>query len=82
MVNVWALPAGRRRGRRPSPRPATPGVRRGGRRGPAGAPWRTGLHSSTFQLNLSAFCGIGGACSSELGGIRGCWGGTRLCALA
>ena len=27
-----------------------------------------GLHSSTFQLNISAFCGIGGA-------LRGCLGG-------
>ena len=28
----------------------------------------TGLHSSTFRLNVSAFCGIGAA-------VRGCLGG-------
>jgi len=28
-----------------------------------------GLHSSTFQLNLSAFCGIGRACRGCLGGV-------------
>jgi len=28
-----------------------------------------GLHSSTFQLNLSAYCGIGGACKGCLGGV-------------
>ena len=40
-----------------------------------------GLHSFTFQLNVSAFCGIGGAfrgsfrgCSGVLGGMRGCAG--------
>ena len=31
-----------------------------------------GLHSSTFRLNLSAFCGIGGA-------VRGCVGVCRRC---
>ena len=43
-----------------------------------------GLHSSTLSLNLSAFCGIGGACrgclagvQGVLGGIRGCLGGVR-----
>ena len=28
-----------------------------------------GLHSFTFQLNVSAFCGIGGACRVCLGGV-------------
>ena len=28
-----------------------------------------GLHSSTFQLNLSAFCGIGGTFRGCLGGV-------------
>jgi hypothetical protein len=28
-----------------------------------------GLHSSTFWLNLSAFCGIGGAFRGCLGGV-------------
>ena len=44
-----------------------------------------GLHSSTFQLNVSAFCGIGGAfmgwsgdAYEVLGGIRGC-SGCYLC---
>jgi len=32
-----------------------------------------GLHSSTFQLNVSAFCGIEGA----LGLLRGCLGGVH-----
>jgi len=27
-----------------------------------------GLHSSTFWLNFSAFCGTGGACQGRLGG--------------
>ena len=27
------------------------------------------LHSSTFPLNVSAFCGIGGACRGHLGGV-------------
>jgi len=30
-----------------------------------------GLHSSTFQLNLSAACGIGGALSGRLGAVQG-----------
>jgi hypothetical protein len=44
-----------------------------------------GLHSSAFRLNVSAFCGIGGASRGclgvvyeVLGGIRGCLGCT-LC---
>jgi hypothetical protein len=31
-----------------------------------------GLHSFTFQLNLSAFCGIGGAYRGCGWGVRGC----------
>jgi len=30
-----------------------------------------GLHSSTFRLNVSAFCGIGGALRGCLGGVWG-----------
>ena len=30
-----------------------------------------GLHSSTFRLNVSAFCEIGGACRGCLGGCLG-----------
>ena len=37
----------------------------GGRGCGAGVPAGRGLHSSTFQLNVSAYCGIGGA-------FRGC----------
>jgi len=39
-----------------------------------------GLHSSTFWLNLSAFCGIGGACRGGLGGVQEMLGGIRGCA--
>ena len=38
---------------------------------PARSPGGKGLHSSTIQLNLSAFCGIGGAFMSCLEDIRG-----------
>jgi len=34
-----------------------------------------GLHSSTFRLNLSAFCGIGGTFRGCLGGVQGVIGG-------
>jgi hypothetical protein len=41
-----------------------------------------GLHSFTFQLNVSAFRGRGGACRGcfkvVLGGVRGIWGGCRV----
>jgi hypothetical protein len=30
-----------------------------------------GFPSSIFLLNLSAFCGVGGACRGGLGGVRG-----------
>jgi hypothetical protein len=30
-----------------------------------------GLHSSTFRLNVSAFCGIGGVSRGCLVGVRG-----------
>jgi len=36
-----------------------------------------GLHSSTFRLNVSAFCGIGGAFRGCLGGVEGVLGGIR-----
>jgi len=38
-------------------------------------PATRGLHSSTFQLNASVFCGIGGVFRGCLGG---CLGGVRL----
>ena len=45
------------------------------------APMIMGLYSSTFRLNISAFCGIGGAfrgclegVEEVLRGIRGCSG--------
>ena len=31
-----------------------------------------GLHPSTFRLNVSAFCGIGG-CSGDVHGVFGAW---------
>jgi len=37
----------------------------------ATGPSTRGLHSSTFQLNLSASCGIGGACRRCLQGVQG-----------
>jgi hypothetical protein len=36
-----------------------------------------GLHSSTYQLNVSASCGIGGACRGCLGGVSRCKGALR-----
>jgi len=55
-------------------------------------PVARGLHSSTFQLNVSAFCGIGGAlkdcsgvilrvfrkCRGVLGGVKGVKGVFRV----
>ena len=38
-----------------------------------------GLHSPTFQLNLSALCGIGGASRGCLGGVREVSGGIKGC---
>ena len=38
-----------------------------------------GLHSSTFRLNVSAFCGIGGAFKGCLGGVQEVLGGIRGC---
>jgi hypothetical protein len=35
----------------------------------------TGLHSSTFQLNLSGFCGIGGARRGCVARVKGVLGG-------
>jgi hypothetical protein len=37
-----------------------------------------GLHSSTIQLNVSAFCGIGGACMGHSGGVSGYEGVTMV----
>jgi hypothetical protein len=40
-----------------------------------GAPLARGIHSSTFRLNVSAFCGIGGAFMGCLEGVKGVfWG--------
>jgi hypothetical protein len=38
--------------------------------------WRggRGLHSSTFRLNVSALCGIGGALGGCVGGVYGVLG--------
>jgi hypothetical protein len=38
-----------------------------------------GLHSFTFQLNLSAFCGIGGAWRGYLRGVHEVLGGIMEC---
>ena len=35
-----------------------------------GAGLGRGLHSSTFRLNVSAFCGIGGASTGSSGGVQ------------
>jgi len=43
------------------------GVGGGGRSTGVGS---RGLHSSTFRLNVSAFCGIGGACRGRLGFVE------------
>jgi len=45
--------------------------------GPALRPGARGLHSFTFQLNLSAFCGIGGVFEGCLRGVLGVWGSIR-----
>jgi hypothetical protein len=42
-------------------------------------PAARGLHSSTFRLNLSTFCGIGGAFSGCLGGVLEVSGGIGGC---
>ena len=39
----------------------------------------TGLHSSNFRLNVSAFCGIGGVFWVHLGGVWGVSGVKRGC---
>ena len=41
---------------------------------PDSCPNGKGLHSSTFQLNVSAFCGIEGC---DHGLFKGCLGGNR-----
>jgi len=50
-----------------APRAQGQAGRRHGRHGGDGKPGGRGLHSSTFRLNVSAFCGIGGV----LGGCIG-----------
>ena len=43
-------------------------------------PRARGLHSSTFRLNVSAFCGIGSAWKGLFrGGLGGVWGNQGLC---
>jgi hypothetical protein len=46
----------------------------------ASAPVARGLHSSTFQLNVSAFCGTGSASKDCLGAVSGVSGGITECA--
>ena len=38
-----------------------------------------GLHSSTFRLNVSAFCGVGGAFRGCSGGVYEVLRGSRRC---
>jgi len=46
---------------------------------PAGAaPRGRGLHSSTFQLNLSALCVIGGARRGCVARVKGVLGGVQV----
>ena len=45
--------------------------------GRVGVPRSRGLHSSTFRLNVSAFCGIGVASRGCLGGVQKVLGGGR-----
>jgi len=40
-------------------------------------PQSRGLHSSTFWLDLSAICGIGGTCGGRLGVLKGELRGTQ-----
>jgi len=54
----------------------------GGRVGKAwdtAGPGGRGFHSFTFQLNVSAFCGIGNASRGCLGGVGGYWGVSCVC---
>jgi len=44
-------------------------------RRPRCAPWSRGLHLSTFRVNLSALCGMGGECRGCVGGVQGVSGG-------
>jgi hypothetical protein len=54
--------------------PAASGQRRRGQPGTQGVDGR-GLHSSTFQLNLSALYGIGGARRGYVARVKGVLGG-------
>jgi len=56
-----------------------PAVLQQGRSGPGDRPAGMGLHSSTFRLNLSATCGIGGAFRGSLGGVREYYGVSKVC---
>ena len=44
-----------------------------------GVPRGRGLHTPTFRLNVSAFCGIGGAINGCSGGVRQAFGDIRPC---
>jgi len=57
---------------------AAGGVGGGGCKGRGGG--GRGLHSSTFQLIVSAVCVIGGALRGCLGAVQGVSGGIRGCA--
>jgi hypothetical protein len=48
-------------------------------RRPQLVPHPRGLHSSTFRLNVSAFCGIGGASRGYVGGVYEVLGGVEGC---
>ena len=73
-----AVPTAAPAGARPQRRLYIPSCPTGSR-----APARTatppgrGLHSFTFQINVSAFCGIGGASKGCLGAIEGVLWGVR-----
>jgi hypothetical protein len=63
------------------PLPALRRCRQRGAHSPHGAPPPPprGLHSSTFRLNVSTFCGIRGALSSSSGGVCDISGANRGC---
>ena len=69
--------------RPPRRRPAVRSARVGGSRATRNAfvlgvkPMFRGLHSSTFRLNLSDFCGIGGAFRGCVGSVQEVSGGIK-----
>jgi len=71
---LWARPFTSGAGRRPRPQRRWP-CTLGRPPGPSGR----GLHSSTSQLNLSAFCGIGGALRGYVARDEGVLGGFWVC---